>query len=77
VGDRDLPGAGPARAAGGARRGPLHGRRLRAAGALAAGLPRLDDLAAERAALAELAQVAGDIERANAGTAERFSASAA
>jgi uncharacterized membrane-anchored protein len=45
--------------------------------ALAAGLPRLDDLAAERAALAELAQVAGDIERANAATAERFSASAA
>ena len=45
--------------------------------ALAANLPKLDDLAAERAALGELAQVAGDIERANAATAERFSASAA
>jgi uncharacterized membrane-anchored protein len=45
--------------------------------ALAENLPRLDDLPAERAALAELAQVAGDIERANASTAERFSASAA
>ena len=45
--------------------------------ALAANLPRLDDLSAERAALGELAQVAGDIERANAATAERFSAAAA
>jgi uncharacterized membrane-anchored protein len=45
--------------------------------ALAASLPSLDDLPAERVALAELATVAGDIERANAATAERFSAAIA
>ncbi|MCS6892912.1 MAG: DUF3422 domain-containing protein, partial [Rhodovarius sp.] len=44
---------------------------------LSARLPSLNDLAAERAALEELTAVAGEIERASAGTAERFSASAA
>jgi len=40
-------------------------------------LPALETLAAERAALEELTEIAGEIERANAVTAERFSASAA
>lgn len=44
---------------------------------LAASLPGLDGLPAERAALSELAKVAEDIERANAATAERFSAAIA
>lgn len=45
--------------------------------ALADSLPATNDLPAERAALAELGAVAQDIERANAATAERFSASVA
>jgi uncharacterized membrane-anchored protein len=40
-------------------------------------LSDLDDLDDERAALEELTQIAGEIERASAATAERFSASAA
>lgn len=44
---------------------------------ISAKLPSLDDLSAERATLEELTEVAGEIERASADTAERFSASAA
>jgi uncharacterized membrane-anchored protein len=44
---------------------------------ISARLPTLDDLAAERAMLEELTEVAGEIERASADTAERFSASGA
>lgn len=44
---------------------------------ISAKLPSLDELAAERSTLEELTEVAGEIERASADTAERFSASAA
>lgn len=45
--------------------------------ALAGRMPELDDLPAERAMVAELTQLGCDIERANALTAERFSAAGA
>lgn len=57
--------------------GPLLARASAQFAEVSARLPLLDDLEAERATLEELTEVAGEIERASADTAERFSASAA
>lgn len=57
--------------------GPLLARVSERFAQISARLPLLDDLAAERSTLEELTEVAGEIERASADTAERFSASAA
>lgn len=57
--------------------GPLLARVSEQFADVSARLPQLDALDAERATLEELTEVAGEIERASADTAERFSASAA